>query len=217
MAGTEQRVALGFRAHSGWAAAVALAESRGKLIVLDRRRIVTADPAIPGSRQPYHAAERLEFPEAEPLIRSCRESSVALASNAVAAFVGGLTRNDYRVNCAGILFASGRQLPDLAGILRSHALIHTAEGDFFREVLVQACESSALPVTRVKEREVRERAAATVRLSAAELQALIGELGRTLGPPWRVDEKLASLAAWIALRERNFKGNAGESRPKAFG
>ena len=34
-----------------------------------------------------------------------------------------------------------------------------------------------------------------------DLQQRIGELGRSLGPPWRQDEKLASLAAWIALAE----------------
>jgi hypothetical protein len=37
------------------------------------------------------------------------------------------------------------------------------------------------------------------RLDAADLQQQITELGRSLGPPWRQDEKLASLAAWIAL------------------
>jgi hypothetical protein len=37
---------------------------------------------------------------------------------------------------AGILFRSGRSLPRLPAILRSHALIHTAEGEFFREVLL---------------------------------------------------------------------------------
>lgn len=215
MAGPEQRIALGFRAHSGWAAAVALAASGKNVLVLDRRRIETADPAIPGSRQPYHAAERLDFEAAEPLIRICRESSGAFATNAVHALVAGLTRNGYRADCAGVLFASGRPLPDLAGILRSHALIHTAEGDFFRAVVVEACESAAICVTRVKEREVWEKAAAVAGLSAAELRALIGQLGRTLGPPWSADEKLACLAAWIALQERNFQNNPGESRPNA--
>jgi hypothetical protein len=28
-----------------------------------------------------------------------------------------------------------------------------------------------------------------------------GALGKSLGPPWRQDEKLASMVAWIALAE----------------
>jgi hypothetical protein len=198
---TDERAALGFRAHSGWTIVVAISRSLNKPVILERRRIETADAAIPGSRQPYHAAERLDFQKAETLIRTCRDSSARLATGAVSSLVAQLTQNGHTVAASGILFASGRPLPDLAATLRSHALIHTAEGEFFREVLVQASEHCSLPVTRIKEREVWDRAAAALRLSSAGLQVLIGELGRSLGPPWRQDEKLASLAAWIALAE----------------
>jgi hypothetical protein len=68
-----EAVALGFRAHSGWTIAVAVAGSLDNPFVLERRRIETADPSIPGSRQPYHAAERLDVRKAENLIRLCRE------------------------------------------------------------------------------------------------------------------------------------------------
>jgi hypothetical protein len=191
--------ALGFRAHSGWAILVAVAGSLRKPVVLERRRIETADAAIRGSRQPYHAAERLDIQEAETLIQLCRDSSTLLATSSVSAIVARITQNGHRVVGAGILFASGRPLPDLAATLQSHALIHTAEGEFFREALVRASEHCSLPVTRVKEREVWERGAALFRLDSADLQEQISELGRSLGPPWRQDEKLASLAAWIAL------------------
>src|SRR5258708_3996478 len=51
-----QAAALGFRAHSGWAVGVVVTGSRSNLEVLERRRIEIADAAIPGSKQPYHAA-----------------------------------------------------------------------------------------------------------------------------------------------------------------
>ena len=193
--------ALGFRAHSGWTAAVAVGGSLDSPVVLDRRRVETSDAAIHGSRQPFHAAEPLGFEKAEALIRQCRESSTALATRAVTAMVAQLTQNGHAVVGAGILFASGRPLPPLAAILRSHALIHTAEGEFFREVLVHASEHCSLPVTKIKEREIRERGAILLRLPPADLQQLIDGLGKSLGPPWRQDEKLASMAAWIALAE----------------
>lgn len=197
--GMNEAVALGFRAHSGWTIMVAVAGSLRKPVVLERRRIVTADAAIPGSKQPYHAAERLDVQKAETLIRLSRDSSTLLATGAVSAVVARLAQKGHRVIGTGILFASGRPLPDLATTLQSHALLHTAEGEFFREVLLRASEHCSLPVTRVKEREVWARGAALFRLDAADLQQQITELGRSLGPPWRQDEKLASLAAWIAL------------------
>ena len=197
--GMSDAAALGFRAHSGWTAAVAVAGSLRKPVVLERHRIETADAAIPGSRQPYHAAERLDIQKAETLIRLCRDSSTLLATNSVSAMAARIARNGHRVVGTGILFASGRPLPDLAATLRSHALIHTAEGEFFREALVRASEHCSLTVTRIKEREIWERGAALFRLDSTDLQQQISELGRSLGPPWRQDEKLASLAAWIAL------------------
>ena len=178
---------------------VAVAGSLRKPVVLERRRIETADAVIGGSKQPYHAAERLDIEKAETLIRLCRDSSTILATSSVSAIVARITQNGHRVVGSGILFASGRPLPDLAETLQSHALIHTAEGQFFREALVRASEHCSLPVTRIKEREVWERGAALSRLDSADLQEQFSKLGRSLGPPWRQHEMLASLAAWIAL------------------
>jgi hypothetical protein len=197
--GQGEAAALGFRAHSGWTAVVAVTGSLRKPVVLERRRIEIAAAGINGSKQPYHTAERLDLQKAEMLIRLCRDSSTRLASGAVSALATDLRNRGYSVACAGILFASGRPLPDLATTLKSHALIHTAEGEFFRDALVQAAERCSLPAIRVKEREAWDRGAALLRVTAADLQQRINELRRSLGPPWRQDEKLASLAAWIAL------------------
>lgn len=180
--------ALGFRAHSGWAAAVAVAGTQEHPIIVDRHRIVTADPAIPGSRQPYHAAERLGLDQAEPLLCQCRDSSRLLALHAVSAMVTQLNRENFTVAGSGIVFASGRALPELATILRSHALIHTAEGEFFREILVHASEHCSLLVTRINERELRDEV------------KVLNALGKSIGPPWTQDQKLASLAAFVAIQ-----------------
>jgi len=178
-----------------------VAGSLKKPVVLERCRIETADPSIPGSKQPYHAAERLDAQKAETLIELCRDSSILLAKHSVSALVAQITGQGYRVVGSGILFASGRLLPDLAATLESHALIHTAEGQFFREALVSASKHCSLPVTRIKERETWDRGASVFHLDPADLRLRIMELGRSLGPPWREDQKLAALAAWIALAE----------------
>jgi hypothetical protein len=195
-----QPAALGFRAHSGWACAVAVSGSPASPIILERRRIETADPAIPGSKQPYHAAEPLSLEAAEALIRKCQNSSTQLATQALTALIAQLKQNGFTIAGAGILLSAARPLPGLPAILRSHPLLHTAEGEFFRESLIRASEHCLLPVTTIKEREVWNKAATLSGLTPDALQSQIDALGKTLGPPWRQDEKLASLAALIALR-----------------
>src|ERR1035437_5126042 len=138
------RTALGFRAHSGWAAMVAVAGMIDTLRVLKRRRIVIADPEIPGSKQPYHAAAELPFPEAEALVRRTIESSRALAREAMAATVAALRSQGHEVAGCGVVLGSGKALPGLEGILASHALIHTAEGEMDRKSVVWAAQSLRL-------------------------------------------------------------------------
>ena len=56
-----------------------------------------------------------------------------------------------------------------------------------------------LPVVRVREKEVLERTSGILGMEAARLQRRVQEMGRAIGPPWTQDQKLAALAAWIAL------------------
>lgn len=102
------------------------------------------------------------------------------------------------VGCS-LLLASGRPLTTLAETLASHARIHTADGEHFRDALARAAERCKLPVTRVRERELLARGAAQLRFAEGELQRRVAEMGRAVGPPWRQDEKLAALAAWTVL------------------
>jgi hypothetical protein len=191
--------AIGFRAHSGWAAMVAVTGEPRRPAVIERRRVELADPAVPGSVQPYHAAEPMKLDDAEAFINGCIERTGLLAKRALRAALDDLQQIGYEVIGCGILLASGRPLPGLTAILASHALIHTAEGELFRDALKHASRESRLPVTAVKEREVYERAAAELATSTGELQSRITEMGRAIGPPWRQDEKLAALIAWLAL------------------
>jgi hypothetical protein len=193
------RAAVGFRAHSGWAAAVAVTGTPRAPEILDRRRIEIADPEIPGSRQPYHAAEELPFERAKRLLKGCEAGSARLARQAVGKIVEGLRANSYNVVGCGLMLASGRPLPGLESILASHALIHTADGEHFRDAIVGASEHYGLPVARVKEREVYAKAAARFRMPADELQSRVNAIGKGLGPPWTQDQKLAAVVAWLAL------------------
>lgn len=191
--------ALGCRVHSGWAVVVAVAGSHDSLEVIDRRRIEIADPKITGSKQPYHAAEPLEMKKAEQLINRCQESTRFLARQAIQSIVDAVRKLGYEAVGCGIVMASGRPTTTLAATLASHALIHTAEGEFFREAIADASRHCGIPVTGVKERELYDRGAAELSHAAEELRCRIDQIGRALGPPWRQDEKSATLAGWLSL------------------
>jgi redox-regulated HSP33 family molecular chaperone len=167
--------------------------------VIGRTHFVVAEATIPGSKQPYHYADNLELKEAEEYIARCFTASVQLASAVIREILSQLGRREYRVEVSGILMASGRTLPSLEKILASHALIHAAEGEFFRRVVRRACEEAGLIVRRLPERELEEQAKKTFGNKANQVKRQISSLGKRLGPPWTQDEKLAALAATLIL------------------
>jgi hypothetical protein len=193
------KAAIGFRAHSGWAALVAVAGSLDSPEVIARRRIEIADPTIGGSKQPYHAAEPMELADARKYLTQCTSSTRRLAREAIRAAMEGLRDRRLETAACGMILGSGRPLPKLDAILASHALIHTAEGEFFRNALVEAAEHSSLPVRGVKERELLDRAAAQFRRPVGEIVRRIAEIGKAIGPPWTQDQEYAALTAWMAL------------------
>ncbi len=121
---------------------MAVSNSAGTVEVIDRRRVAITSPGTPEANQPYHFAENLELPEAEKFLGNCFAASKRLAMAAVRDLVGELRRRQYRVVGSAILLASGRPLPPLSKILASHALIHAAEGEFFREVIFESMRGS---------------------------------------------------------------------------
>jgi hypothetical protein len=176
-----KRAALGVRMHSGWGVLVAVSGDASSVEILDRRRIVTSDPETPGANQPYHYAADLGFPEAEKYLADCAAVSERLAVAVVGEVVREVEGRDYRI-VGSVLLASRRPLPPLSKILASHPLIHTAEGEFFRNAVRQACERLKIPVTAVSERELDEQAKKVFGNEAARVQRMISSLGSSIGP-----------------------------------
>jgi len=191
--------AIGIRMHSGWGALVAVSNSAGAVEVIERRRVAIINPGTSGAKQPYHFAQSLELPEAEKFLGNGFAASKRLASAALADVVSELRGRQYRIVGSAVLLASGRPLPPLSKILASHALIHAAEGEFFREAFSKACEHLNLAVTGFRERDLDQCVQATFGKAAAQTQRQISTLGRSLGPPWTKDQKTAALAALLVL------------------
>jgi hypothetical protein len=197
------KAAAGFRAHSGWAAVVVLAGPLRSPAVIHRSRIELVGHDRPSAKQPYHAAEAMSLPQAEKFIRRSTEDTERLTRRALRALVDELRAKGYQVKGCGLLLGSGRPLGTLATTLASHALIHTAEGNLFREALQHASQHCRLPVTGIRERELYSGAVKTLRMPLGKLQASLAAMGRTVGPPWALDQKHAALAAWLALGSKS--------------
>jgi hypothetical protein len=198
-----KRAAVGFRVHSGWAALVALAVEKGAPAVLARERVHLVQTFTYEYRQPYHSALKLGPEEGRVFISRSKAEARRMAVRAIKILQASLETQGYKLIRSGVLLASGRTLPNLPQILASHALIHTADGELFREALVLASERCGLETMRVKEREVLDAASRALGIRSSVLTRRIAELGRPLGPPWSQDEKLASTVAWLALASRS--------------
>ena len=84
-------------------------------------------------------------------------------------------------------------------MLASHARIHTADGEHFRKALSKAAARLGLPVDGVPEKEIWTRAAEDLATPIADLERLVNAIGKTVGPPWTKDQKLAALSGWLVL------------------
>ena len=189
----------GVRMHSGWGVVVCISGNSGAPEIVDRRRIVIIEPTMEGAKQPYHFAETLSLEEAERHIQRCASASQRLALKAIREMLDAVSAQNYRVLGCAMLLASGRALPSLQKILASHALIHTAEGEFFRKAVREACEHCRIPVVDIRERDLGERVNATFGKATARLRQHISSLGKTVGSPWTQDEKTAALAGLIVI------------------
>ena len=191
--------ALGFRAHSGWAAAVAVGGSPRSPEVIDRRRIALIEPGSPGGVQPYHVARTMDLPKAEEFIQAVNAAIDRSALVAVREFAEAINAKGRAVVSCGIVLASGRALPSLEATLRSHAMVHTAEGELYRSAIARAAKNLNWRCVRVPERDLYKLAAKQLHIPEPRLKIRITEMGRAIGSPWSADEKCATLVAWLAL------------------
>jgi hypothetical protein len=194
-----KKAAVGFRVHSGWAAVVAVALEKGAPVVLVRERIHLVKNFTYESRQPYHTAAKLAPDEGRAFVAHIRKEAQALALGAIRTLRDRLAENGYTLHRSAILMAAGRPLPALPKILAAHSLIHTADGELFREALIHASKRSDLKIVAARERELADIASSALRKKATQLSRQVAELGRKLGPPWSQDEKMAALVAWNAM------------------
>ena len=208
-----KQAAVGFRVHSGWSAVVAVSLEKGAPVVLARQRVHLVETFTYEFRQPYHTAEKMLAGQAREFISRMMAEARRLAYRAIRELESRTQEQGVKLTRCGLLLASGRALPELDKILASHALIHTADGELFREGILHAIARCGLEDFRVKEKELLDRAGRMLRIKPNALMRRVTELGRSVGSPWSQDEKFATLAAWLALATPS--NNNSKKREKA--
>ena len=191
-----QTVALGFRVKSGWAAAVLLKGPRRSPQMCDVRQIDLADPRLPETRQPYHAAMgKLETDTRK--INQRMHVVRRIAEKSIATLLASYRQNGYRIRRAALVV--GSQI-DPASIANPHIRAHAFEGQLFRSVLEESLQAHRIRTDILLERDAYAKAALELKQSNQNVRRVIQNLGRDAGAPWRAEQKLATVAAWVALR-----------------
>jgi len=194
------RAALGLKLHTGWAMLVALAGQPGEIQVLFRRPIelLPLDESV--LRFVYHEAAELPLPRAKALVKRAREASLKATRLAIKDVLHELESHEAKADVCGVLTGSTLVANDLSQILRSHPLIHAAEGALFQQSIEAACESCGLDVLNAREREVWPRAAAVWGLVEPRLRKEVDSLRKSVGAPWTADHKAAAAIALLVLK-----------------
>jgi len=197
-------VAFGLKAHSGWAAIVAIGVERGGHRVIDRRRIeLIEDRDAEWAGQPYHAAEGKPIAKARAIVeRGIADARRAAVKELRLAIKRTLAAGHDIVACAVLMPAP---MPEWSTeeILAVHFRMHKAEGVLYPDALARAAQACGLQLALIHEKQLAAQAEGILKAPLSKLTQRIAELGKTVGAPWGADQKNAALAAMIALATRS--------------
>lgn len=144
----------------------------------------------------FHMAQQRPIDEARSFVRDSERRFVARARADLAAFVGAL---GVKVAGATLVAPAPKPVPPFEVILKSHPLIHAAEGELYRRVFAEACAALGAPPKRVPADVLVSGVSAAARLTPANTAAHLALMGKASGKPWAADQKQAALAAWLRL------------------
>jgi hypothetical protein len=206
--GSGAKVVLGLKAHSGWAALVALGFRRpgarelegAGVQVVERRRLDLFEPGAEWVKAPYHAAETLKPEEARRMVDRGVAAAHRNAARALREVVGRLRESGHDPVACAIL--TGAPMPPWTTdeILAVHFRMHKAEGVLWRDALAAGAREAGLAVIPVPEKDLQEIAPDVLHESWSAVTARVDALRKAVGAPWGKDQKDAAIAALVGRR-----------------
>jgi hypothetical protein len=167
-------------------------------VLIERSRILLTSAPLPC--EPYHNAKRGGSDDAERIVAVAAEEARVLATEAITSLTASLKKRGQELLASGVVLGGGKPGTSMSRALSTHAAMHGAEGWLFREALLEASQKCGLATVGVQERELTARAAEALGCSESSLSEVVQQLGRDLDPPWRRDQKAATMAALVAMR-----------------
>ncbi|HET6917844.1 MAG TPA: hypothetical protein VFI46_00090 [Jiangellaceae bacterium] len=187
------RTALGFCNRTGSASAVAIGEDgTNQLAMLGRWDIDLTDNRV--LAQVFHAVEGWDLSTAVPHVEKAIKIVRQVAVRRLGELIGGLPD----VVAVGVIGRDTDRPIPVAKALTAHPLMHAAEGELYRDALVDAATETPLAVSQIPRWRADEL------LRDAVIAEIVAGLGAQVGPPWRKEQKRAAVAALTALRAVNF-------------
>jgi hypothetical protein len=200
-------IALGFRAGRGGSVVVGVAMNGREPRVVLSTFLATATEGDRLSLEPYHVAYEIGrdprgriSAEARAAVAEGRKRQDRLAVKGLDDLVRTLEAEKYRPSVAALLVNRAGWLTDLL----EHSLSApehppVTEGLAVREALRSAFKRSGIKTIELDEKSLLDAAAKQLRLSPADIDMRLKDLGATAGKPWRKEQKLACLAAWLGV------------------
>jgi hypothetical protein len=197
-------VALGFRAVRGGCAVVAVAVEDGTPRVVASSFLATATRDDRLALEPYRVAAAMrhvtgaERADAMSAVAEGRKRQDRLATDGLAALVGALRDAACEPVVAALLVNRAGWITDLLAYswaAPEHPAV--ADGLAVREAVRCALGRVGMRFEELDEKSLPARASEALRMSPPDLDAQLKALGASVGPPWRKEQKLACLAAWV--------------------
>ena len=190
------RVAFGLKARTGRAVLVAVGGDLREPRLIERSQIRLLPE---GAFAPYHAAEGLDATQARESVRRSIAAAHQLAADGIRQAKRRVADAGHEACGCAVLVGTG--MPDWSTdeILAVHVRMHKAEGELFRNVLVEGARACDLGLTTLPDKSALDDAAKRLGLTRARLDAQLATLGKSAGPPWGKDQKEAAAAALVAL------------------
>jgi len=204
---TATPVGLGLRALKGGAVVVGVAVEGGEPRVVLSTFLATCAEGDRLSLEPYHVAAELKrdpqgraSAEAAAAVAEGRRRQDQLAAKGLHAIVRALEDARCKPVVAALLVNRAGWITDtLAYSLSWPEHVPIAEGLAVRDALRFACGRCGVEVAEIDEKSLHEVASKQLRLSPHDIDISLKSLGATVGRPWRREQKLACLSAWITV------------------
>ena len=199
MAGSTSRsehAAVGLRVRTGRAVLLALGGPVDAPQLVSRAEVNLTDPKLADSKQPFHVGLELAGERGTRAVeRACQAARRAGAASLTEAFERAEARG-FRLTGATVVSDSATDPKSIGNL---HMRAHAAEGQLFRDICCEAANAYGLVTERALSRSLRDALVQSLEGHSKRIDTVIAQVGADAGRPWRADEKLAAMGAWLAL------------------